>query len=215
LHNVEFGFGKSRFSHQWFRNSLGGSMSGRRARRLILDSAETVIAFAADATNSIANRKLLFLGALAPLVVAIPILFRADVPSVAAKGTLSCYDSAGNYEPCVAEASAAPSQFDGRTTEVHQPASWTRTALFQQAIWSTTALYQQGNWPTTVVDQPVSSIASAPVARRGSTSGKSLASAVCRRRFIPCFFSALRRKLTHLASVAAGAGQARPAKEHL
>jgi hypothetical protein len=201
-------------------------MSGRRVRRLILDSAETVIAFAADATNSIANRKLLFLGALAPLVVAIPILFRADVPSVAAKGTLSCYDSAGNYEPCVAEASAAPSQFDGRTTEVHQPASWTRTALFQQAIWpttalyqqaiwSTTALYQQGNWPTTVVDQPVSSIASAPVARRGSTSGKSLASAVCRRRFIPCFFSALRRKLTHLASVAAGAGQARPAKEHL
>jgi hypothetical protein len=92
--------------------------------------------------------KILFLGAFASslVVVAVPILFRADMQSVTANRTLNCYDSAGNYEPCVTRASASPSQFNGRTTGAHQPASWTTTALYQQAIWPTNAVDQSANW---------------------------------------------------------------------
>jgi hypothetical protein len=39
--------------------------------------------------------------------------------------------------------------------------------------------------------------------------------AICRQRLIPCFFSALRRRLTHIASVAAIVGRARPDRERL
>jgi len=148
--------------------------------------------------------KILFLGAFASLlaVVAVPILFRADMQSAAANRTLNCYDSGGNYEPCVTRASASPSQFNGRTTGAHQPANWTTTALYQQTIW-----------PTNAVDQPVNWTTSAPPARRSSTPGKR--PATCGRHLIPCFFSALRRGVTHIASVAATVGQARPAREHL
>jgi hypothetical protein len=53
------------------------------------------------------------------------------------------------------------------------------------------------------------------VGRRSSKPEKRLALAACRRRLIPCVFSTLRRGLTHIASVAAMIGQARPAREHL
>ena len=97
------------------------------------------------ATNSISHSKVVFLGAFALLVAvaAVPISFRADRPPMKANSTLNCYDSAGNYEPCVTRASVSPSQFNEGTTEAHQPARWTTTALYQQAIW-----------PTTAVDQP-------------------------------------------------------------
>jgi hypothetical protein len=39
--------------------------------------------------------------------------------------------------------------------------------------------------------------------------------AICGRRLLPCFFSALRRGVTHIAFVAATVGQPRPAREHL
>jgi hypothetical protein len=161
--------------------------------------------FAAKATNSVLAGKILLLGAFAALlvVVAVPILFRVDVPAVAANSTLRCYDSAGNAEPCVTRASASSSQLDGQTTEA-QPASWTTTALYQQVSLATSAVDQPANWTK-----------STPAARRSSTQGKRLASTNCGRRLIPCFFSSLRRGLTHIASVAASVGQTRPAREHL
>ena len=186
-------------------------MSGR-LRRPVSDAAKPIIPLAATATNSVPHSKNLFLGALAPLivVVAVSILFRAGMP---ANSTLNCYDSAGNYEPCVTRASASPSQFNGRGSGVDQPASWTTTALYQQTIWRTTTIDQQAIWPTTTVDQPANLTTSAPAARRSSTPGKR--SAICGRRLIPCFFSALRRGLTHIASVAATVGQVRPTRERL
>lgn len=159
--------------------------------------------------------KILFLGAFASLlaVVALSILFRADKQSAAANRTLNCYDSAGNYEPCVMRASASPSQFTGRTNGVHQPASWTTTALYQQAIWPTSAVNQSVNWTISAVDQPANGTTSAPPARRSGTPGKR--PATCGRHLIPCFFSALRRGVTRIASVAATVGQTRPGREHL
>ena len=156
--------------------------------------------------------KIPFLGAFAPLlvVIAVPIPFRADIPS-AANGTLNCYDSAGNYESCATRASASASQFSGRTTGAHQLASWTRTALYQQASWTATAIGQPANWTTIAIDQSADRTTSAPAARRGSALGKR--SAVCRRHLVPCLFSALRRGFTHIASVATTAGHARPARE--
>lgn len=180
-------------------------MSGRRARRPVSDAAESVIQFAAKAANSTPRSKILLLGAFAALsvIVAVPILFRADTPSVAADSTLKCYDSAGNYQPCPTRAIAAPSRFDGRTTWTIRPPTWT-----------TTALYQESSWATPAVDQPANS-PSAPVARRSSKPGKRLALAACGRRLIPCVFSTLRRGFTHIVSVAANMGHARPAGEHL
>ena len=171
---------------------------GQRGRR-VSDTAEIIMQFAAKATNLILRSKILFLGAFAPLLVvaAVSMFFRADVPSVEAHSTLNCYDSAGNYEPCVTRASASTSQLNDRTTGVYQP-SWTRTALYQQAIW-----------PTNAVDQPANLTKSAPAARRSSTSRKR--PATCARRLIPCFLSALRRRLTHIASM----GQTQPVREHL
>src|SRR5436190_24148541 len=159
--------------------------------------------------------KILFLAVFAPLlaVIAALILFRADMLSAQGNSTLNCYDSAGNYESCATRASASPSPFNGQTTRAHQLASWTATALYQQATWTTTAVDQPANWTTNAVDQPADRTTSAPVARRSITSGKHAAN--CRRRLMPCFFSALRRGFTHIASVAATVGQARPAREHL
>jgi hypothetical protein len=200
LRNVEFGFGESRFSSLVSSTRsgeirFGGSMSG--ARRPVSDTAEIIMHFAANSADLVPRRKILVLGAFAPLLVvaAVSVFFRADVPSVEAYSTLNCYDSAGNYEPC--GASASTSQVNDRTTVIYHP-SWTATALYQQAIW-----------PTNAVDQPENLTKSAPAARRGSTLRKR--SATCARRLIPCLFSALRRRLTHIASV----GQTRLARERL
>lgn len=198
-------------------------MSDRRVRRLVSDAAETVMLFA---TNAGAFAALLFLGAFAALlvVVAVPILSRADtppadrslkcydsagqsqpcvaglsrddMPPMQANSPLKCYDNAGQYQPCVTQASASQSRFNGRTAGADQLASWITTALYQ-------------------VDLTENGTTSAPVARHGSTSRKRPASATCRRRLIPCFLSTLRRGLTRIASVAETAGRARPAREHL
>lgn len=207
LRNVEFRFGESRFSSPVsfsptrsgeirFAGSRGWSASEARP---VSDMAEIIMTFAANARYLVPRSKILFLGAFAPLLVvaAASIFFRADVPSVKAYGTLNCYDGAGNYKPCVTRVSASTSQLNDRTTGVYQP-SWATTALFQQAIW-----------PTNAVDQPENLVKSAPAARRSSTSGKR--PATCARRLIPCFLSALRRRLTHIASM----GQTRPVREHL
>lgn len=177
-------------------------MSGRQIRRPVSDTAETVPPFVAE-TNSVLRRKIL-LGAFTALfvVVAVPILFRGDMQLATTDGALKCYDSAGKIEPCVTRASAAPSRFNGRATRVHQPATW-----------MTTALYRPESWETSAVDQPVNSAASAPAARRGIPR-KRLVSA-CGRHVVPCFFSALRRGVTHFASAAATAAQARPTRERL
>jgi hypothetical protein len=164
---------------------------------------ETVIRVAADATHSARDSKILLLGVFATLLVAtalvavaaFPMIIRTDVPPVPAKSTLKCYDSAGKYQPCLAPAVAAQSRSTGRTTG-------------QLASWTTTALYQ-------VDDHPANWTTSPPIARRSTTSGKHPATGRCGRHLIPCFFSAMARGLTHIASVAGTVGQARPAKERL
>ena len=183
-------------------------------RRSISDTAEAVIRFAPNARNSVPNSKVLLLGTFAALLllVAVPIFFRVDVPQATASSTLKCYDSAGNHEPCLMRASASPSRFDGRTTDhPHQPPSWTTSALYQPASWTTTAFYQPASWATTALHQPANGTTTAPAAGRSSTPGRRAGFAVCRQRLIPCFFSALRRRLIHIASVV----RARPDRERL
>lgn len=212
-------------------------MSSQRVGHPASDSTDTVTPFAADAANSVLHSKIVLFGALAALFVVVavaiscrptipsvtadstlkcydragmPISCRADMPSVAAaNSTLKCYDGAGNYESCVTRA-GAPGL---RTTRANQPASWTTTAPYQQA--TTTAPYQQTSSATIAVVQPANWTTSAPAARRGSPPARRRASAICGRHLIPCFFSALRRGVTHMASVAAIAAGARPAREHL
>lgn len=182
-------------------------MRDRRLKRPVSDAARTVMSLATNATYSDPHSKLrllgtfaalLFLGAFAALlvVIAVPMLSRADMPPMPVNSTLKCYDSVGQYEPCVTRASASRLGLNGRTTGTDQLASWTTTALYQ-------------------VDQPENLTTSAPVVRRSNTSGRHRALAICRRRLIPCLLSTLRRGLTHIASVAATVGQARPAREHL
>jgi len=179
--------------------------------RPVSGAAKTLIPLAAKAT-SCPHFKIPFLGAFTILlvVVAIPILLRAKLPSVTADSTLKCYDSAGNYESCATPASASPLQFNGRTTDTYQPPSWTATALYQQTIWPATD--KSAIWSATAVDDPVDWTTSA-AARRSGTSGKRSALVTCRRHLVPCFFSALRRGLTQIASVAVG--QVRHARERL
>jgi uncharacterized membrane protein len=176
-------------------------MRDRQLRRAVSDAGKIVFLFAAK-INSVPHRKMLF-GALAALlvVVAVPLLFRADTQLAAANSTLKCYDSAGEYEPCGTRAGASASRLNGRTIGAHLSAGWIATAL-----------YRPESWKTAAVDQPENSATSAPAAPRSGTSRKHLASA-CGRRLLPCFFSALRRGVTHFASAAAA--QARPAREHL
>lgn len=215
-------------------------MGGRQVGHPGSDAAETVIPIAADAANSIGRRNIgrrniLRLGAVAALlvVVAVPLLFEADIPSVAANSTLKCYDRYGSPEPCVTQASAFPSRFDGRTMAAPQPAPWTAIAAYQprswtasprqQASWATTGTDQQVSWATTAVDQQASGASAAvdqsansattAAARRAALKRRALAK--CRRNLIPCFFSTLRKGLTHIATAVAAAGQARPAKERL
>jgi hypothetical protein len=188
-------------------------MGGRRVSRPVSDAAKTLIPLAGGAT-SYPHLKIPSLGAFATLlvVVAAPILFRANMPSVAANSTLKCYDSAGNYEPCTTRDSASRSQFNGRTTGAYQSPSWTTTALYQQTIWPTTARDKSAIWPATAVDEPADWTTSA-AAQRSGTTRKRPAMVTCRQRLVPCFFSALRRGLTQIASVAVG--QVRHARERL
>jgi len=89
LRNVEIDFGKSKFCAVGFATRWdGGSMSGRR---FVSYAAKPIITLAAKTRNSIPHGKILLLGAFAPLLVgiAVPILFRADVPSVTANSTLN------------------------------------------------------------------------------------------------------------------------------
>lgn len=179
-------------------------MGGRRARFPVSDTAATIVRFAARAVNSVPHGKILLSGAFAALLVvaAVPILFRVDMP-VAASSPLKCYDSAGKYEPCLAQAGTPSSRSNDQMTAAHQPASWTTTALYQQASLATTEPDQPANWAT-----------SAPAAQHSGTPGKR--PALCGQRFIPCLFSTLRRGLTHIASAAANVGRSRPAaREHL
>ena len=193
---------------------MGSSSMCSAMRRSISDTAEAIISFAPNARNSVPNSKLLLLGTFAALLVlvAVPIFFRVAIPQVTASSTLKCYDSAGNHEPCLMHASASQSRFDDRTTDhPHQPPSWIPSALYQPASWTTTALYQPASWATTALHQPASWTTTAPAAGRSSTPGRRAVFATCRQRFIPCFFSALRRRLTHIASL----GRARPDRERL
>ncbi len=173
--------------------------------RRYLPAAEAVIGCAAKAASSF-HSKILLAGAFAALlaVAAVPILSGNDTPPIAANGTLRCYGSAGNYEPCATVARVLPLQSNSLTTVADPPASWTTTLLYQQARWSTAAADEPANWETTP-----------PAAQRSIIPAKHTASPACRRKLIPCFFSALRKGLTHIASAAANLGQARPAREHL
>jgi hypothetical protein len=168
--------------------------------------AATVIGFAAKAANSVRHRKIVLLGALAALLMAaaVPILSFADLPSGAANSTLKCYDTAGNYESCATRANASASQPDGRIAAPHRLPGWITTALYQEATSAAGA-----------VEQPANGTTSAPAERRTSAPRKHIAAAACSRRVIPCFFSALRRGVTHIASAAANLSQPRPAREHL
>lgn len=186
-------------------------MSGQSVRRAVSVAVETIMRFAANATDSVSrlvshsHRKTLILAACAALltVAAGPTLFRADKPSAAGNSTLKCYDGAGNYEPCLARASASPMRLNGRTIGSQRTPTWL-----------TTALYQEPSWATPAADQPANSTASAATAGH-STRPRRRPAFACQRHLVPCFFSALRRGVTHLASVAATAAQARPAREHL
>lgn len=171
-----------------------------------LSAAQTVIGLVARAAGFCTHRKILLLGAVAALLAlaAIPVLSRKNMPVVATSGTLKCYGSAGNYEPCVTPVNASTSRSNDRPIPADQPASWTITTLYQQARWATAA-----------ADEPVNRETSPPAAQRSNPPAKHSTSAACRRKLIPCFFSALRRGLTHIASAAANLGQARPAREHL
>jgi len=176
-------------------------MSDRPVRRLVSDMSKIVFLFAVK-IYSVPQRKIL-LGVLAALlvVVAVPLLFRADTQLATANNTLKCYDSTGESEPCGTRASASASRLNSRTIGAHLSAGWI-----------TTALYRPESWKTAAVEQPENSATNAPAARRSGTSRKRLAS-TCGRRLLPCFFSALRRGVTHFASAAAA--QARPVREHL
>lgn len=181
-------------------------MGARRVRRRVCAMTAAVIGFAATAAKSVRHRKIVLLGALAALlmVAAVPILSFAGLPKGPATSTLKCYDAAGNYESCATRTSASASQPDGRLGAPHRLPAWITTALYQEATPAAGA-----------VEQPANGTTSAPAARRTSTPRKHIASAACSRRVIPCFFSALRRGVTHIASAAANLSQARPAREHL
>jgi hypothetical protein len=181
-------------------------MGSRRVRHLVSNTVGTVTLFVANATNLVPHRKILLAFAAVVVIASVPMLFRADVPSVAANSTLKCYDSAWKYEPCAARASVSPSRFADRTIGVQLPASLTVTALNEEERWTTPAADPPADSKVSApaaINQPENSKVDPPAARRVGPPRKRLASAGCGRRPIGCFFSALRRKVTHLAAVAA------------
>jgi hypothetical protein len=209
-------------------------MNGRRVRRLVSGTAESVMLIAAGGAKLIPRGKILLSAAFAAstFVVAVPLLFEAGTPPVAADGTLKCYDGAGNHQPCVTQASAPPARLNRPAIGPLRPPSWTTTALYQQSSWTTTSVDPPTRWATPAVDQqsagataaldqPPGAAAdqpenstSAPVVRHGRW-GRRQASAACKRHLIPCFFATLRKGLTHIASAAANLAKVRPAREHL
>ena len=202
-------------------------MNARRVRRLVSGAAEIVILLAASAKNIVPRGKILLSGAFAALVfvVAVPMLFEAGTPPVAADGTLKCYDGAGNHQPCVTRASAPAPRLNRPAIGAIRPPSWTTVALYEQSSWTTPTFDPPSSWATpavdqqsagtttAAVDQPENST-SAPVVRHGRW-GRHQASAACKRHLIPCFFATLRKGLTHIASAAANLARTRPAREHL
>lgn len=201
-------------------------MNSRCVRRLVPGTAESVMLIAAGGAKLIPRGKIMLSAAFAAsvIVVAIPLLFEAGTPPVAADGTLKCYDGAGNHQPCVTQASAPPPRLNRPAIGPLRPPSWTMTALYQQSNWMTAALDPPSSWatpavdqqssaPTAAVDQPENST-SAPVVRHARW-GKRQAAAACKRHLIPCFFSTLRKGLTHIAFAAASLARVRPAREHL
>jgi hypothetical protein len=190
-------------------------MSSRRVTHLVSNTVEIVIRFVAKATSLPPHRKILLASAATVAIASVPMLFRTDVPSVAANSTLKCYDSAWKYEPCTARANVPRSRFAGRTIAIQQPASWTTTALNEEEHWTIPAdppADSKVSAPA-AIDQPENWKAGAPAARRSVTPRKRSASTGCGRRLIGCFFSALRRRVTHLASVAAIESGSRSARE--
>ncbi|HZR59863.1 MAG TPA: hypothetical protein VFA80_02745 [Xanthobacteraceae bacterium] len=186
-------------------------MTDRPVWRPGSDPAEPVTPPPAHATHSVLHSKILPLGAFAALLTVAAVLILL-MPSGAGNSTLKCYDRAGNYEPCVTRASASPSRSHNRTAQVARP-GWIKAALYEPSwekpIWQTPAVDQPNN---ATAGEPANSAASIPVARH--TSRKHLASA-CSRHLMPCFFSAVRRGFTHLASTAGAMGPSRSAREHL
>jgi hypothetical protein len=191
-------------------------MRNGRVRRLVSDAAGTAIAFTANAAKSVQYGKVLLLAALTALVVvvAVPIFIRADMPSMGANDTLKCYDRAGNYQPCPARASASLSRSNGPPAGTYQPASWATVALYQRESSPTiaVALSERESPPPIAAEQPASAKANAPATKRSITLRRRTASANCGRHLIPCVFSALRRGVTHLASVAATEAGTRPSR---
>jgi hypothetical protein len=185
-------------------------MTARPVRRPGSDPAQPVAAPPAHTPHSALHSKILPLGAFAALLTAAAVLILL-MPSGAGNSTLKCYDRAGNDEPCVTRANTAAARPDGATARVHRPPGWIKAALYEPS-------WEKPIWETP--DQPVNatagapanSIASVPAARRA---GKRRLASACGRHLMPCFFSAVRRGITHLASTAGAMGPARSAREHL
>ncbi len=202
-------------------------MGAWRLRRLVFGSSGAFIPLAANALNSVSHNRFRLSMVVAALlvIVAIPILCAPDVSSAEGDGTLTCYDSAGNsifcrsrmpmltanstlkcydsagrYESCATLASAPLSEINAPTIGNDQPATVTTTASYREPSPTFAPADRLANWT-----------ASAPVALPASTPEKRSTAVACGRRLIPCFFSALRRGVTHVALVASRHG-ARPAR---
>lgn len=181
---------------------------------------------AANAVSSVSHSsfRLLVVAAALLVIVAIPILGAPDVSSAAGNGALTCYDSAGNsmlcrssmplptanstlkcydsagrYESCATLASAPLSEVSDPIGN-DQPETVTTTASYREPSPTFAPANQLANWA-----------ASAPTALPASAPEKRRAAVACGRRLIPCFFSVLRRGVTHVALVASRHG-ARPAR---
>jgi hypothetical protein len=210
-------------------------MSRRRVRGLVSDAAKGAIAFVAHAIKFASAGKIAPVGAFVGLIalLAVPLLYQAYVPSLTADSTLKCYDSAGNVAPCTTLASASPSRSNVREAEFDRTAAWTAAAFYQRArspkpvfdqdqqASSPRAAFDQqdqdqqdqdqqdqASLPATAGSQPPSRATSALPIRRSNLLHRRAASASCGRHLIPCFFSTLRKGVTHLA--AAAARHARP-----
>ena len=185
-------------------------MTGRPVRHPGSDPAEPVAPPPAHASHSVLHSKILPLGAFAALLTVAAVLILL-MPSGAGNSTLKCYDRAGNYEPCVTRAGASPARSDGVTAQIHRPPGWIKAALYEPS-WEK-PIWETPDQPiNATAGAPANSIASVPAARR--TGRKHVASA-CGRHLMPCFFSAVRRGITHLASTAGAMGPTRSAREHL